>query len=221
MCRAFQLRTILTLPLRDVSQWDTIDLIKWLSCNNYEEFHKSFYNNGFTGKDIFRIDVMSFPKVMATTESRCRELQQSIALLQKKPPIIIKGALEQPYVQQGQFGQSYSQVMPGTFRPSLPTRSADPSPPHSRAMSSTDLLASLTISPPGYSGDSVISGESADLPPPPPARSSTFSVQRPPAEQSRLPSGNVQQPRQSYSSTTQRPRLQAAPSTPPPLESMT
>ena len=160
---------------------------------------------------------MSFPKVMATTVTRCRELQQCIALLQEKPPIIIKGAAEQPYAKQVEFGQTYEFIVPGSHRP--PNRSADPSPPQSRSQSSTDLLASLNISPTGYSGDSVISSEYE--PAPPPRRSTMTSALRPQAEPPRsIPTGPVQT-RQSYSVPTQRPRQAAPPSTPPPLESMT
>ena len=72
-------------------------MLQWLNLNGFEDFHKSFYNNGFTGKEIFRVDIMSFQTVIKATEARCKELQQHIALLQKKPPIIVKSAAEQPY----------------------------------------------------------------------------------------------------------------------------
>ena len=43
-----------------IDDWDAVDLIKWLNLNDFGEFVKNFYDNGFTGKELFRIDIMHY-----------------------------------------------------------------------------------------------------------------------------------------------------------------
>ena len=45
---------------RLIDDWDAVDLIKWLNLNGFDEFVKNFYDNGFTGKELFRIDIMHY-----------------------------------------------------------------------------------------------------------------------------------------------------------------
>ena len=40
--------------------WDNTDILRWLALNNLEDFRKSFYNNGYNGTHLFKIDTRSF-----------------------------------------------------------------------------------------------------------------------------------------------------------------
>ena len=44
----------------NIEQWDNADILQWLALNKLEDFRKSFYNNGYNGTHLFKIDTKSF-----------------------------------------------------------------------------------------------------------------------------------------------------------------
>ena len=135
-------------------------MLQWLNLNGFEDFHKSFYNNGFTGKEIFRVDIMSFQTVIKATEARCKELQQHIALLQKKPPIIVKGAAEQPYK---------NRLSPKSSVSATPTKVAA-----QQQAATTKPATAAAAKPPPSNGPKEDYVNAAVFAPPPPKRLSSF-----------------------------------------------
>jgi glutamine cyclotransferase len=68
-------------------EWSNADAMQWLKLNKLEEFKKSFYANGFSGKEIFQIhpqDYSVFKRVekhfFLTSISRHLALLQSASV---------------------------------------------------------------------------------------------------------------------------------------------
>jgi hypothetical protein len=69
---------------RFVSDWTVADCVIWLKENNFGDFVLDFYNSGFGGSELLRVDERTFGRIFATNPSQCMELAAAIDILRKR-----------------------------------------------------------------------------------------------------------------------------------------